>query len=106
MCRVAFPARENVALVPMSWTFTSASSSPGANATSCTEVASAGMPGITSVPEGSSDAVSQSLPALSSALMTTAPIRPERVVTWAVSRSTASEVRVDSRMATLERPAR
>lgn len=61
------------------------------------------MPGSTSVPVGSSDAVIQSLPAVSSALRTTAPTRPERVVTWAVSWSTASVVRVDSSTATLER---
>lgn len=52
MWRVSFPAGANVVFFPISWTFTSASFSPGANATSCTEVASAGMPGITRVPEG------------------------------------------------------
>lgn len=102
MCRVEFPAGENVAFLPMSCTFTSASSSPGANATRRTEVASAGMPGRIWVLAGSAEAASQSLPTSSSAALTTAPTRPVRVVTWTVTFSAASLVRVEISMGTLD----
>lgn len=54
------------------------------------------------MPVGSTEAVSQSLPVTPSAARTTAPTRPVRVVTWIVTSSAASLVRVEIRTGTLD----